>query len=44
MDHKLLVDEKPLTGYAFIDQDGHCIIIVYGERKKEILEEHFKNN
>ena len=25
-----------LTGYAFIDEGGHCIIIVYGEKKREL--------
>lgn len=39
----LIIDDKPLIGYAFIDKWGHCIIIVYGERKKELLKEHLSN-
>jgi hypothetical protein len=33
----LIVDDKSLTGYAFIDENKHCIIIVYGERKRDLL-------
>lgn len=32
-----MVDDKPLTGYAFIDEWKHCIIIVYGDRKRDLL-------
>ena len=36
----LLKNEKKITlqGYAFIDQYGHCICIVYGESKKVFME------
>lgn len=37
MNTVLVVDDKPLTGYAFIDESSHCIIIVYGERKRDLL-------
>lgn len=33
----LMVDDKPLNGYAFIDEWGHCIIIVYGENKRDLI-------
>jgi len=29
-----------LNGYAFIDKWGHCIIIVYGEKKRDLLSEY----
>ena len=29
-----------LIGYAFIDECGHCIIIVYGEKKRDVLSEY----
>jgi len=29
-----------LNGYAFIDNWGHCIIIVYGEKKRDFLSEY----
>jgi hypothetical protein len=29
-----------LTGYAFIDMRGHCIIIVYGSANKKATEEY----
>jgi hypothetical protein len=29
-----------LNGYAFIDDCGHCIMIVYGEKKRELLSEY----
>jgi len=25
------------TGYSFIDQYGHCFIIVYGKTKRDLL-------
>jgi len=37
MEHKLVIDDKTLIGYAFIDQDGHCVIIVYGEKKRDLI-------
>ena len=30
-----------LSGFAFIDEWGYCIIIVYGERKRDLLIKHF---
>jgi len=42
MDTILVVDDKPLTGYAFIDNTGHCMIIVYSERKKDLMIELLK--
>lgn len=29
-----------INGYAFIDIWGHCIIIVYGESKKNLLNQY----
>lgn len=29
-----------LTGYAFIDEMNKCIIIVYGERKRDLFIEY----
>jgi len=29
-----------LNGYAFIDSWGHCIIIVYGERRRDALSQY----
>ncbi len=33
----LIFDNKELKGYAFIDEWGHCIIIVYGESKRDLV-------
>lgn len=37
-----LEDKKStsLTGYAFIDKMGYCFIIVYGERKRDLIVEY----
>ena len=32
-----------LTGYAFIDEFNHCIIIVYGENKRDYLIKKLNN-
>lgn len=32
------------NGYAFIDECDYCIIIVYGESRRDMLLKHFKNN
>ena len=40
MEHKLEIDEKKFTGYAFIDEGGHCTIIVYGEKKRDIVKRY----
>jgi len=37
------IDDKKttlLTGYSFIDEMNKCIIIVYGERKRDLLQEY----
>ena len=28
------------NAYAFIDEDGHCIIIVAGEKRRDLLSEY----
>lgn len=33
----LIFDDKKLQGYSFIDEWSHCIIIVYGERKRDLV-------
>lgn len=33
-----------LNGYAFMDIYGHCIIIAYGEGRRDYLIEHFKSD
>lgn len=33
-----------LTGYSFIDEMGHCFIIVYGERKRDLIVEYLSKN
>lgn len=33
-----------LNGYAFMDKNGHCIIIAYGEGRRDALIEHFKGD
>jgi hypothetical protein len=30
-----------LNGYAFLDECGHCIIIIYGEDRKKDVEKYF---
>ena len=45
MDNKLILYEgkkliASLNGYVFIDKMGHCIIIVYGESKRDSLSEY----
>jgi len=40
-------DKKKLQvhkGYAFIDENGHCIIIVNGEKKRDMLIEYLLEN
>jgi len=34
--------EIRLNGYAFIDEFGKCIIIVFGESRRDILKKHFE--
>lgn len=33
-----------LNGYAFLDKKGHCIIIVYGESKRDSVSEYLEEN
>jgi hypothetical protein len=35
----IIIDKKEISlkGYAFIDEMGHCIIIVYGENRRDSL-------
>ena len=45
MNHKLeYVDENKnkisINGYAFLDERGHCMIIVYGESKRDALSQY----
>jgi len=37
METPLIIDNKEIIGYAFIDECGNCIIIVYGENKKDLM-------
>ena len=37
MEKKIKIDEKNFTEYAFIDEAGYCIIIVYSEKKRDLL-------
>ncbi len=37
MKNILIFDDKKLQGYSFIDEWGHCIIIVYGESKRDLI-------
>lgn len=41
MDYKLPYDKGFLNGYAFLDEMGFCIIIVYGENKRDLLIKHY---
>lgn len=36
--------KNSLSGYAFIDEWGGCIMIVYGEKKKELLAKYLSEN
>lgn len=39
----IFVEDKKkisLNGYAFIDNNGHCIIIIYGERRRDLFIEY----
>lgn len=45
MEGKLTITDKNnklinLNGYAFLDESNHCIIIVYGEGRKIIMENY----
>jgi len=49
MNQKLeFIDENKkkfsLDGYAFMDSSGHCIIIVYGEGKRDTMSEYLDSN
>ena len=36
----LIFDDKKLKGYSFIDEWGGCIIIVYGESKRDLIKKY----
>jgi hypothetical protein len=38
----IIIDGKPIsyTGYAFIDECGNCIIIVYGENRRDDMSKY----
>jgi len=38
---QLTVNEVKLEGYSFRDKLGRCIIIVYGERGRDIMVKRF---
>jgi hypothetical protein len=41
------IDRKTLVsynGYAFIDEFGSCIIIVYGENRRDMMSEYLTND
>jgi len=31
------------TAYAFLDKENHCMCIVYGETKRDLLIKYFKS-
>lgn len=37
MEYKPIVNDKEYIGYTFIDKYGCCIIIVYGENKRDLM-------
>lgn len=41
----ILIENKLISydGYAFIDEFGGCIIIVYGENKRDAMSEYLNN-
>jgi len=41
----IVIDNKTVsyTGYAFIDKCGHCIIIVYGENRRDAMSEYLNS-
>ena len=44
MEHKEFDDGgNELTGYAFKDENGHCFIIIYGDKKRDLIERYLKN-
>ena len=42
MEHKLSIDDKLLTGYAFMDEEGRCVVITYGEKKRDIFSRYLR--
>jgi hypothetical protein len=42
----IIIDNKPIsyTGYAFIDESGHCIIIVYGESRRDDMSKYLNSD
>jgi len=45
LNHKLVYEENgkqvSLTGYAFLDEMNHTMIIVYGESKMKLINDYF---
>jgi hypothetical protein len=41
----IIIDGKSTSynGYAFIDESGHCIIIVYGENRRDSMSEYLNS-
>lgn len=42
-DYTFINEQKKIVsykGYAFIDEWGHCIIIVYGESKRDLIKKY----
>lgn len=41
----IIIDNKPVkyNGYAFIDECGYCIIIVYGENRRDAMSEYLNS-
>jgi hypothetical protein len=37
-------DADNLSGYAFLDESGNCIIIVYGEGRRDSMSKYLDNN
>jgi len=42
MEHTLLIDDKEYTGYAFMDEENRCIIITWGEKRRDLLKRYLR--
>jgi hypothetical protein len=40
LESKIIDNNTYLTGYSFIDELGHCFMIVYGESKRDELDRY----
>lgn len=38
------VDKDQMQGYSFRDECGHCIIIVYGENRRDAMIKHLEGD